>query len=863
MEKSEWVVLKFGGTSVASLECWKKIREIVKKRRDDGKRVIVICSAVAGISDKLEELLDKSISGNYDEVIRFIEKRHRALANDLEVDFGVIDGFLEELKRIVTGTSLIKEISPRIKAKVLAYGELISTKLGAAYLGKSGLSASWLDARDYMMAEERHELGEKRSILSASCCSERDVNFSKEFCRTNRGIQVTQGFIARNKVGDTVLLGRGGSDVSAAYFAAKIGASRCEIWTDVPGMYTANPHQVPEARLIKYLTYDEAQEIATTGAKVLHPRCIGPVKRHGIPLHIYCLSRPEIDGTIISDDSNDSAAQVKSISAKKGITLVSMETIDMWHQVGFLAEVFTCFKNHGLSVDLVSTSETNVTVTLDRQENVLDEQTINSLKQDLENFCKVKIIDSCSLVSIVGKNIRAILHELGPALEVFEEHKIYLVSQAANDLNLTFVIDEDQAERLVGKLHEELIRQTGNEKLLGSSWNDTFERKNESKDEDGLNRWWLHKRDILIGLAKKKSPLYVYDEYTIGNCLKKLSSVKSTDRIFYSIKANPNKDVLKMIYDAGFGFECVSPGEVEHIRDLFPEIKKGRILFTPNFASREEYEAGFNLDAIVTLDNIFPLKAWPETFYEKEVFVRMDPGQGRGHHKFVKTAGAKSKFGVSVPQLDEFISLVKSNNIHVIGLHAHVGSNVFKTDSWSETAVFLAKVAERFPEVRFLDLGGGIGVVEKPGRNPFDFQLLDQHLAKFKKAYPQYELWLEPGRFVIAEAGVLLTSVNQIKQKEDYFYIGVNTGMNSLIRPALYGSHHEIINLSKPDGESKVVANIVGPICETGDVLGYERKIAYPEEGDILLIATTGAYGRVMSSSYNLREPAEEYFLKG
>ena len=169
-----------------------------------------------------------------------------------------------------------------------------------------------------------------------------------------------------------MLLGRGGSDTSAGYFAAKFSARRLEIWTDVPGMFSANPRSTPTARLLRALHYDEAQEIASNGAKVLHPRCMLPARQYGIPLYVYATQTPELEGTVITGRRRRRRAQVKAVCIKKGITLISMDSPGMWHQVGFLADAFQVFKEHGMSVDLVSTSETNVTVSLDPAANTLD-----------------------------------------------------------------------------------------------------------------------------------------------------------------------------------------------------------------------------------------------------------------------------------------------------------------------------------------------------------------------------------------------------------------------------------------------------------------------------------------------------------
>lgn len=860
---SNWIVLKFGGTSVSSLKCWQTIAWAVKERQKKGLKPLVVCSAVTGVTNNLEQLLSDAVQGKKTDAFEQIKKTHERLAEELGVNAGEIGNEIGELGRLITGASLIREISPRLRAQILALGEMMSTKLGAAYLRKEGVGVevAWHDARDFLVADKPHSTGTGRHYLHATCSYEPDLNFRKKLDDLHDKAIITQGFIASDLNGDTVLLGRGGSDTSASYFASKLNAAACEIWTDVPGMYTANPRQIPAARLLKSLDYDEALEIASTGAKVLHPRCLPPLSRHSIPLQICCIDHPLLKGTEISAKAHKTGAQVKAISEKKGITLISMDTVDMWHQPGFLANIFDCFKRHGLSIDLVSTSETNVTVTLDQTINALDPETVKNVVCDLEKFCRIQVVDSLAFVSLVGKNIRSILPRLGSALEVFEEQKIYLVSQAANDLNLTFVVDEEQSDRLVRELHAQIFGQRKNDALLGPTWKE-LTAKMAGEELPECKPWWIKRRDELIDLAQNRTPLYVYNEETINDSISRLSQIKSVDRIFYSVKANANEDVLKKIYESGLGFECVSINELVHVANLFPSIERKRLLFTPNFAARSEYERAFAIGATVTLDNLYPLENWSPLFMDKEIFVRMDPARGRGHHKYVQTAGTKTKFGVPFSQLEKLLELTRKNNVCVTGLHAHVGSNIFLSDTWSEVALFLISAAGHFPSVSTLDLGGGLGVVEKPAQEPLDIATLELNLAKVKNACPKYELWIEPGRFIIAEAGVLLARVTQTKNKGEYNYIGVDAGMNTLIRPALYGSYHEIVNLTRIDKEADTIANVVGPICESGDILGHSRHITSPQEGDILLIATVGAYGRVMSSMYNLREPAAEHFLK-
>ena len=268
---------------------------------------------------------------------------------------------------------------------------------------------------------------------------------------------ITQGFIARHGDGGTAILGRGGSDTSAAYFGALLKAQRVEIWTDVPGMFSANPRDVPEARLLTRLDYAEAQEIATTGAKVLHPRSIAPCRDAGVPMAILDTERPDLPGTRI-DATAATVPGVKAISRRNGIVLVSMESIGMWQQVGFLADVFERFKRHGLSIDLIGSSETNVTVSLDPSENLVTTNVLEALSADLAEVCRVKVIAPCAAITLVGRGMRSLLHRLSDIWATFGRERVHLISQSSNDLNLTFVIDEADADGLLPHLHAELIR---------------------------------------------------------------------------------------------------------------------------------------------------------------------------------------------------------------------------------------------------------------------------------------------------------------------------------------------------------------------------------------------------------------------
>ena len=862
-DSARWIVLKFGGTSVSSRGAWETVLGIVRSRVDEGYRCIVVCSAISGVTAMLEGAFEDALDGSAENALAEIRAAHQSISMDLGIDLDeVCGGEMERLEKLLTGISLLRESGPSVRARVVASGELLSSRLGAAFLDSARFRVGWLDARDCLVSSDDDESSDARRFLSASCDFEVDSSLRIGLEARGVPVLVTQGFVARRRDGSTVLLGRGGSDTSAAYFAAKLRAERCEIWTDVPGMFSANPRVVPGARLLRRLDYDEAQEIATTGAKVLHPRCLAPLKPGGIPLVVKSTRHPVLEGTTISAESSSDEPRVKAISFQPGLLLISMESVGMWREPGFLADAFACFKRRSLSVDMVSTSETTVTVSLDRVSSEIDGEAIHSVLEDLGRFCRARVIGPCASVSLVGRRIRAILHKIGPALEAFEEQRIHMVTQAASDLNLTFVVDEDQAERLVRRLHGMIFEHGEDDGVFGPAWQQLFgegEVGPPGREEDA---WWRKRRETLLAMATEESPLYVYDRQTLIDSARSLMDLRSVDRLLFSIKANSNPMILDELEKCGLGFECVSAGEVTHVLSLFPEVERSRILFTPNFAPRREYEDAIRAGVIVTLDNLHPLEHWPESFENQGLFLRMDPGGGRGHHAHVRTAGEGSKFGIAMDQFDRATELAGRCGARIIGLHAHRGSGVFESELWAETALALAELASRHPNVRVLDLGGGLGVSERPGVTPFDLGRLDDALGRVRTALPAgVEIWLEPGRYLVATAGVLLTRVTQIKRKSGVTWVGVDTGMNSLIRPVLYGSYHEIVNLSRLSEKPIMRANVVGPICESGDVMGFDRSLPDVGEGDVLLIATTGAYGRVMSSRYNMREPAGERLI--
>lgn len=855
--RSGWLVLKFGGSSVSTRDRWEIIHDLVDERVQAGYRVLVVHSALGGVSDLLEQAIREIVSGTHEQILADILEIHFTLSSDLGLDGAeLLSEDAQALKKHLSQIHELGGADPSLQAEVMALGELMATRLGCAYLQARGLEIGWLDARELLRSIESARKDASAAYLSASCDFASDQDLQNLLCG-HSGILLTQGFIASNQAGETVLLGRGGSDTSASYFAAKLQSLGLEIWTDVPGMFSADPRVVTGACQLRALSYREAQEISSTGGSVLHPRCLSPLRQHRIPLRIRCTHQPELAGTLVAGDLGGGAPGVKAISGRTGITLISMETLGMWHEVGFLADAFRCFSDLGLSIDLVSTSESNVTVTLDMEAHAIDAATLAQLEEQLKRLCRVRIVKGAEIVSLVGRKIRSVLHEIGPAMEVFEEHQIHLVSQAASDLNLSFVVGQDQASRLIQKLHAILVRPVRDDVVFGCTWEQLAQGESSVPLADS---WWVGKRDTLLEIAAAQEAAYVYDLDTVRKVIESLLSLESVSRIYYAIKANSHPDILRVVHDAGLNLECVSAGEVEHVLEQFPEIDRQRILFTPNFAPRGEYEYALGEKVWVTLDNLYPLVHWPELFADRDLFLRLDTGQARGHHRHVRTQGAHTKFGIPVSEIEEVRRRVESCGATVVGLHAHSGSGILESDHWGEVAAVLADAAAEFPTARYLNLGGGLGVVEKPGQPPLDLILLDRSLAGISRA-SRLELWLEPGRYLVAEAGVLLARVTQLKGKGSARYVGVTTGMNSLIRPALYGAHHEIVNLSRLGEPGQNVVNIVGPICETGDLLGVDRLLPECVEGDVLLLANAGAYGYVMSSRYNLRDPARQFTL--
>ena len=854
-----WIVMKFGGTSVSSAACWSTIGEQARLNLAGGKRVMVVVSALSGTTNLLTRLTEGCGTEESDGIMSQLREKHLQLyeALGLKPSTGFENSW-NGLRELLPAPD--SALEPAQRALLLAQGELLSSLIGSEVLTAAQLAPVWQDARDLLEVEPGSLGGGSGSdVLAARCGDHADPALEQRLAEQGN-LHITQGFIAAGPDGETCLLGRGGSDTSAAYLAARLQAGALEIWTDVPGIFSADPRVVPEARLLNRLSYSEAQELASMGARVLHPPSVQPARRHGIPINIKDTNRPDEPGTRIGKRTERDEARVKGVVSRADITLISMENPAMWRQAGFLADAFAVFKRHGFSVDLISTSESTVTVSLDPQLAAhSDEIRMSAFLEDLTGLCKVKMHSACVSISLVGNSIRTILGRLSAALDVFQDRHVHMVTQSANDLNLTLVVDPEHAVSLVRKLHQLLIAsQADNRPDLGPSW---IELTRLQTPVDIPEPWWKSKADQLQQLMKDRESAYVYDLDTTRRAARRLLELDSVSRVLYSVKANDHADLLRVIAQEGLGFECVSMDEVRHVLATIQGIEAKEILFTPNFASRHEYEAALQLGVRLTVDNYWALQQWPELFAGQDIFLRLDLDTGYGHHKKVITSGADSKFGISLEHIPDILVLLQAHGTRVLGFHAHTGSGVHNVDAWCEQLQRFLEVLPEFPDVQVLDLGGGLGVPDRADQAGIDLGRLDQMLGR-TMAGQDVELWLEPGRYLVAESGVLLSRVTQLKTKGQYHYLGVSTGMNSLIRPALYGAYHDIVNLSRLNEPVDRHYRVVGPICESGDVLGESRFLPQSAEGDIILIANTGAYGRVMSSRYNRRAPAEECILE-
>jgi diaminopimelate decarboxylase len=358
------------------------------------------------------------------------------------------------------------------------------------------------------------------------------------------------------------------------------------------------------------------------------------------------------------------------------------------------------------------------------------------------------------------------------------------------------------------------------------------------------------------------SPVYVYDADKIVHQLKTLKTAfaDADVRIKYAVKALSNLSILRLLKKNGSGADVVSIQEA-HLA-LKAGFEPSEIMFSPNCADFSEIEEAVKLGLVVNIDNIPFLKKFGTQYRSSyPCSIRLNPHIMAGGNIKISTGHSDSKFGISVYQLQQVMEVVNQYNIQIQGLHIHTGSDITETDVFLKMADIFFSVAQDFPDLKFIDFGSGFKVSYKEGdrvTNIFDLGLkLTESFRAFCEQYGRkLELWFEPGKFLVSESGHLLAKTTLIKSTPSTTFVGVNTGLNHLLRPMMYDAYHHILNISNPTGEQKVYT-VVGYICET-DTIGADRKLSEVREGDILAIKNAGAYGFSMASNYNSRlRPAE------
>ena len=362
--------------------------------------------------------------------------------------------------------------------------------------------------------------------------------------------------------------------------------------------------------------------------------------------------------------------------------------------------------------------------------------------------------------------------------------------------------------------------------------------------------------------AQFGTPLYVYDLEKMKNQYEKLERAFQGTKVSfkYACKALTNLNILKYFKDLGTGLDTVSIGEVQ--LGLQVGFNPKDIIYTPNSVSMSEIKEVVDLGVHINIDNISILEQFGHEYADSvPVCIRINPHIMAGEHSHISTGHIDSKFGISIHQMRHVERVIQTNNMKVIGLHIHTGSDILDIEVFLRAAEILFETAAMFKGLEYLDFGSGFKVGYKEDDVTTDLQELGQRLSKrfseFCKEYgKELELWFEPGKFLVSEAGYFLSSVNVVKQTTATVFAGVDSGFNHLIRPMFYDAYHHIVNVSNPKGTPRIYT-VVGYICES-DTFAWDRKIGEIKEGDVLVFHNAGAYGFSMSSNYNSRfRPAE------
>jgi len=433
------IVMKFGGTSLADARQIAAVIDIVRSRLDD--RPVVVVSAHAGITNRLDELamaaLDRAVS------IDEVRGRHARILEELSLPGDLVDDLHADLASLLTGVSLVRELTGRSRDFILSFGERLASRIVAAAMRKAGIPAKAFAAWDLGLVTDS----------SFGGAHPREESYS----RIGRSLEkvaevpVITGFIAKDREGNITTLGRSGSDFTASLVGAAIGAEEIQIWTDVSGVMSADPRIVPEADSIPRLTFSEASELAYYGARVIHPATMVPAIRSGIPVRVLNTSLPGHPGTVIVEKAEPGPDEraVRSIAYRRGLTLVNVVSTRMLLQHGFMAKLFDVFARHEIVVDMISTSEISVSITTD------SERDSGPVAHELREFADVTIEKGKAIVCVVGEGIRA---SPGTIADIFTAVKAAgvatrMISMGATRINVSFLVEEADVELAVRALH--------------------------------------------------------------------------------------------------------------------------------------------------------------------------------------------------------------------------------------------------------------------------------------------------------------------------------------------------------------------------------------------------------------------------
>lgn len=450
------IVMKFGGTSVANFEAITRTIFIIGGRLD--KKPVVVVSALSKVTDMLYRISDAAASKNReltDDLLAQLRARHTGLASELleqspalkEQAVARVNEICDELSDLAGAVCALGELSDRNKAIIISNGELLSSTIICYAMNAKGIRTNFIDARKIMITSESYLKGEP---IADEIISRVPAAVSKAY--EGMDAVITQGFIGSNLQGEQTVLGRGGSDYSASLVGMAIDAERIEIWTDVDGVRSADPRKVENTKYLEKISFEEAAEMAHFGAKVLHPLTIEPAVKKNIPIYVLNSMNPSGKGTAILRNELIEDG-VKSVSFKENIRVINIFSTRMINTSGFLRRVFEIFSESKVSVDLISTSEANISVTVDGSEN------IGRVVAELSEFADVIVDDDKSQVSVIGKNIVRLNGMLKKTFAPLKKCNVYMISQGASFVNISFVVDREELTDVVRDLHHHLFEQ--------------------------------------------------------------------------------------------------------------------------------------------------------------------------------------------------------------------------------------------------------------------------------------------------------------------------------------------------------------------------------------------------------------------